>query len=148
MGFVPQPRSPCPARAGSGGTYRNAVGSQQRISSHTPGKLAARFQPLSKGNSSLGVFPVIGGGLQSGMVFGIRYRKINTAGTTAAQSHGSKVRIRQAPPQKVGISLESPSREVTATTRPEGNTSSGHAEVCRAHVGSKGLGRSSRLRET
>ena len=57
---------------------------------HT-GKLAARFQPLSKGNSSLGVFPVVGGGLQSGMVFGIRYRKINTAGTTAAQSHGTKV---------------------------------------------------------
>ena len=40
------------------------------------------------------------------------------------------------------------SGEVTATTRPEGNTSSEHVEVCTTHVGSKGLGRSSGLRET
>ena len=43
---------------------------------------------------------------------------------------------------------ESPSGEVIATTRPEGNMSSKHAEVCMTHVGSKGLGGSSGLRET
>lgn len=86
MGLVPKSRSPLPWCEGPGSIYRNRVGSSGSClsSGHTHKKLASHVQLLSKGNPPRDFFHSSGeGGWEvCYAVSGIRYRKINIAGTS------------------------------------------------------------------